>query len=537
MKKYLPYLGKLLVLAIFVLAVWLLYAKLRSYSLQEIKHSLHQIPSRRLLLSLILMVLNYMVLVGYDWLALKAIRKRLGMARVCMVSFVGCVISYNFGALLGGSTVRYRLYSAWGFCALDIVRLVLMLAVTFWVGAMGLAGGIFLFVPMDVPPELGISASHIRPLGAALLGLCALYLAACAWARGRAIRVFGREFALPSLPIALAQTFVAGLDLVVASSCLYALLPPDSGMSFLEFLPNYLLAQVTVVLTHVPGGMGVLEVIIMNLTHGIPPQRVFAAILAFRVIYYLLPLMIAAVMLGLYEIYLRRHADEMAAENACEDQDSVRSRTSPESPVPSTQDAARWFRAWLPTLLAYAVFLAGAILCLSVVIPASPRHLHFLQPHLPLWLLETAHMITGLAGVLLLTLAFGLELRKRSAWRLVTAALCVGIAGNLGKGGNWPEALLLLAILFPMVSARRCFGRIAPICRGAYPIQWAVAVALVMGCAIMLGLALIGVPSSGESLFRAAYTASGPRILRTLAAEIGFLVILIIFYLRSRRKC
>lgn len=111
------------------------------------------------------MILNYTVLVGYDWLALKAIHKKLGMARVCMVSFVGCVTVIISEPLLGGSTVRYRLYSAWGFSALDIVRLVLMLAVTFWVGAMGLAGAIFLFVPLDVPVELGIGASHTAPWG------------------------------------------------------------------------------------------------------------------------------------------------------------------------------------------------------------------------------------------------------------------------------------------------------------------------------------------------------------------------------------
>lgn len=513
MKKYLRILGKLLVLAVFALAVWLLYEKLRSYSLSEIKQSLRQIPLFHLALSIALMIVNYIVLVGYDWLALKAIHKKLDMGKVCMVSFVGCVISYNFGALLGGSTVRYRLYSAWGFSALDIVRLVLMLAVTFWVGAMGLAGAIFLFVPLDVPPELGIGAGHIRPLGAFLLGLCLLYLAACWQARGRAIRIFGKEFALPTLGIAVAQTFVAGLDLIVAASCLYALLPAGSGVSFLEFLPNYLLAQVTVVLTHVPGGMGVLEVIIMNLTHGIPSQSVFAAILAFRVIYYLLPLMIAAVMLGLYEIYLRRHESD--------------------SFMP---DASRWFRAWLPTLLAYAVFLAGAVLCLSVVIPVSPRHLLFLRPHLPLWLLEGAHMLTGLIGVLLLVLAYALELRKRAAWRIVVGALCLGILGNLCKGGDWPEALLLLTVLFPLLAARRCFGRIAPVLRGSYPAQWALAVALVIVCALLLGLALIGLPSDGNILLHSSYTANGPRILRTLAAEVVFLGGLAAIYIKGALK-
>lgn len=510
MKKYLPLLGKLLVLAIFMLAIWLLYDKIRSYSLHEIKKSLHQIPTSHLIASFVLMIINYMVLIGYDWLALRAIRKKLATGRVCLVSFVGCVISYNFGALLGGSTVRYRLYSAWGFSALDIVRLVLMLAVTFWVGAMGLAGAIFMFVPIDVPPELGISPEHIRPLGAALLALCLAYLAVCAWAKGRSIHVFGKEFALPSLPLAVAQTLVAGVDLVVAASCLYALLPANSGVSFLEFLPNYLLAQVAVVLTHVPGGVGVLEVVIMNLTHGIPTNSVFAAILAFRVIYYLLPLMFAAVALGFYEIHLRRQETKNL--------------------IP---EASRWFRAWLPTLLSYAVFVGGAVLCLSVVIPDSPRSIAFLRPYIPLWLLEVAHLATGLAGVLLLVLSCGLEVRKRSAWKACIFALAIGIIGALLKGGHPYEVLLLLAILFPLLVSKSIFGRRGSLVRGHYPTQWAVAVSIVMACAILLGIAIVGSPSWQENLFNAGYGNSTSRVLRTIAAEVAFLLGLALLYIKA----
>lgn len=517
MKKYLSILGKAAVLGIFALAVWLLYDKLHSYSLGEIKRSLHQIPLSHLLLSFALTIANYMVLVGYDWLALKAIHKKLPLARVSLVSFVGCVISYNFGALLGGSTVRYRLYSAWGFNTLDIVRLVLMLAVTFWVGAMGLAGSIFLFVPMDVPPELGITADHIRPLGGALLALCIAYLIVCWRVKGHPIRLFGREFALPTLHIALAQTLVAGLDLVVAASCLYALLPANSGVSFLEFLPSYLLAQVTVVLTHVPGGMGVLEVILMNLTQGVPSQNVFAAILAFRVIYYLLPLLIVAVLLGAYEIHLRRHEADVLK-----------------------QEASRWLRAWLPTILSYAVFVAGALLCLDVVIPTAPRFLHFIRPHIPLWVVETAHILTGMAGVLLLMLACGIESRKHSAWKMTLWTLGFGILGTPLQGGNWPQALMLLVLLFPLIAARRCFGRIAPIWRGSYPLSWATAGILVVFCGLLVGAYFSGLPSNADmladTLMRSGYFANTPRIWRTLTAETVMLLSLIGLYLYIKYK-
>ncbi|WP_298068936.1 YbhN family protein [uncultured Mailhella sp.] len=310
MKKFLPSLGKLLVAAIFVIACWMLYHKIRSYSLEEILDSILHIRSSQLLAAVLLVVLNYIVLVGYDWLAVRAIHRRLPLPRVALVSFTGCAVSYNLGALLGGTTVRYRLYSAWGFHPLDIVRLVLMLAVTFWIGALGLAGGVLLFANVHIPPELGIDPAHIRPLGGFLVALCVLYLALCSWARERPIMLFKKEFALPSLHLALAQTCVACADLLVAAACLYVLLPVHASLTFADFLPNYLFAQVAVVLTHVPGGVGVLEAILMHIVHGVDPRRLFGAILVFRVLYYLVPLLFSTVILFFYEFRLRNRSPE-----------------------------------------------------------------------------------------------------------------------------------------------------------------------------------------------------------------------------------
>ena len=140
MKKYLRYLGPVLITALFVLAIYLLYHKLKAYSIAQIRESIQQVSTGSICFSIGLMIVNYIILVGYDWLALKAIHKSLPLPRVGLVSLVGQAVSYNFGALLGGTSVRYRFYSAWGFSLAEIVRLVLMLAVTFWVGALGLCG-------------------------------------------------------------------------------------------------------------------------------------------------------------------------------------------------------------------------------------------------------------------------------------------------------------------------------------------------------------------------------------------------------------
>jgi uncharacterized membrane protein YbhN (UPF0104 family) len=308
MKKYLRYLGPALVTAIFLLAVHLLYQKLKVYSIAQIRGSLEQISPERIVLSLALMAVNYMILVGYDWLAVKAIHKSLSLRRVALVSFVGQTVSYNFGALLGGTTVRWRFYSNWGFTLAEIVRLVLMLAVTFWVGALGLCGAIFLFFPPVIPEDLlaKMPVTDMRVLGLALFLAACSYLVLCCVVR-KPVHIRGREFVFPPPRIAFAQAAVAGIDIVAAAACMYVLLPGELGISFPDFLPGYLMAQVAVVLTHVPGGVGVFELVILHLTQTAHTEVVFAVVLIFRLVYYILPLLSAVLLLLAYEI--RRSGD------------------------------------------------------------------------------------------------------------------------------------------------------------------------------------------------------------------------------------
>ena len=87
---------------------------------------------------------------------------------------------------------------------------------------------------------------------------------------------------------------------------MYILLPGELNVSFGEFIPSYLLAQVAVVLTHVPGGVGIFELIIIHLTQTDQTQVVFAAVLLFRLIYYIVPLLLAACVFFGYEITNKR---------------------------------------------------------------------------------------------------------------------------------------------------------------------------------------------------------------------------------------
>lgn len=446
MKQYFRYLGPVLITCIFVGAIYLLHHKLKAYSIAQIKESMGQISHWRLLASVGLMIVNYIILVGYDWLALIAIHKPLPVQRTALVSFIGQAVSYNFGALLGGTTVRYRFYSAWGFSLEDIVRLVLMLAVTFWVGALGLCGAVFLVAPPVIPVELldKMPVKDVRILGAVLLAIAMSYLVACFFVR-KPVHIFGKEFVFPPPKIALLQALVAGVDLVAAAGCMYVLLPSDLGISFVQFLPSYLMAQVAVVLTHVPGGVGVFELVILHLTHTPREQVVVAAVLCFRIIYFILPLLAAALLLAVYEARARKDA---------------------------LRDAGRWLSVLSHSISAWATFGAGVILLVFTVLPLGAESRAAMAAYVPMTVAAAAHWLGALSGALLLFLAYGLEVRQAVAWRWSVGFLALGLVCAVLKGFAWGVALVLALILLSVFMARRRFYRRSFFWESRIPFRW-----------------------------------------------------------------
>lgn len=506
MKRYLRSLGSLAVLCIFCGAAWLLYREIRKYSFIDIRHSLELIPLWRIGASFALMVLNYLILVGYDALALKAISRKLSLGKTALVSFVGCACSYNFGALLGGSSVRYRLYTAWGFPLHDIVRLILMLAVTFWVGALGLAGLAFLIEPLPLPQELNLPVSDVRPLGGFLLLLTCTYLGLTFFVR-KPLHIFGKDFALPCPKIAFQQTIVACADLVAAAGCLYMLMPEDLGLDFLTFLSIYLLAMVVVVLTHVPGGAGVFELVILSLSQTSHPQAVIAALLAFRVIYYLLPLLFAASLLAGYEVHLRRHLADTAL-----------------------REAGRWIHALAHTLLAYITFTAGVILILSGSLPDNEPRVAWLATWIPFAVQNAAHLIASMTGVGLLLLSRGIERRLSSAWRIALLLVGAGILCSLLKGLDWHEAILLSLIFIVLACMKGRFYKTMRLGRKDYPPRWmfaAVAVIMTSGVVALLVHGQSALISGVQNLLDPL--ADAPQALRNLMAA---LLVFVLFLIR-----
>ncbi len=240
--------------ALFCLALWLLYHELSTVHLSDVLRELRALSRERLLLALALTVLGYTTMTGYDALAIHTLGRVLPYRRIALASFLAYSVSNTLGhPLFTGTPLRARLYSGWGLSAVEIARVVAFGFLTFWLGFLTLAGTAFVVEPMALPAAIRFPGAGVRPLGVIFLMLVAAWLAVAA-VRKRPLTVRGVEIPVPGLPVALAQIVLSSLDWTLAAAVLHTLLPPSSGLSFPAFAGCFLLAQIAGILSQVPGG-------------------------------------------------------------------------------------------------------------------------------------------------------------------------------------------------------------------------------------------------------------------------------------------
>jgi len=458
--------GSLLAVILFAVALWALHHELKAYEIQDILTYIRNFSSAKLLLAVFLMILNYLIMTGYDFFALRYIKRKLHYRKIALASFVGYAFSNNIGlSMLAGGSVRYRLYSAWGLSGLEIAEVVVFCTLSLWLGFLSLGGTVFLFEPMIIPKALHLPFNSVRPLGAAFLFLVGAYLLFCL-IRRNPLRIGGWAFTLPSTNLFVFQMAVAFLDWGLAGSVLYALLPVIQGLSFSGFMGIFLLAQLAGLLSQVPGGLGVFEsIIIILLSSHLRGPAVIGALVVYRCIYYILPLMAAALLLAGEEVLLRKGKLQQAA-----------------------RTIGRWVSIAIPQVLAISVFVAGIILLFSGATPGIRDRIVWVGHFFPLLVIESSHFLGTLVGVILLILARGLQKRLDGAYILSTIFLGAGILFSLLKGFDYEEALILSLILLAFFPCHRYFYRKSSLLHEDITPGWIVAIFLVIICSVWLGM-------------------------------------------------
>ncbi len=484
-----------------VIAIMLIYRELETLHWADIRTSLRAIPSTALIACGLLAALNYVILIGYDLLAVRILGHKLALRRIAIASFTGFVASNNFGALFGGTPVRARLYSAWGFTAAEMAHLIVLVGATFWLGLFALSGVVFLLFPFPIPPSLNLPFESVRPLGL-ILALVAVAVIVVSGIRRRPIQLGGYEFTLPAPRILCLQLLVATCDFLVAAGCLYVLMPSNLTMSYPQFLGVFLLGMVSIVITNVPGGVGVFEAVILTFCGTDAHQGVAAALLVFRVIYFLCPLAVALLMIMGHE--LRPHLPKIQK---------------------FSQSATDALGGIVPRFLAFGVMVIGAVLLFSGATPPISDRLHVLRMFLPIEAVELSHFLSSLAGGGLLLLGRGLLRRLDGAWWGAILLLAAGFIFSLSKGLDYEEAAGSFFLLVLLLISRKEFYRRGSILHPSWTAGWISAVTIVVVCTF--GLAIFvhqHVEYSHELWWKFAFDEDAPRSLRAQVAVMAMLL-------------
>jgi phosphatidylglycerol lysyltransferase len=508
LKRIAPFLKPLVILALFAVALRVLQNTLTHYHYHDVIIYLSSLPVDQIVLAVVLTLFGYLVMTGYDTLAFEYIRHPLPYRKIALASFIGYAFNNNVGlsGLVGGS-LRYRLYSAWRLSAVEIAKVIAFCTISFWLGFVLLGGTLFIAAPPEIPAAVHLPFNSIRLLGIILL-LPAIFYFLWIAIRREPVRLRQWEFELPTFGLFVAQVTISALDWIIAAGVLYILLPDSLPMSFPRFLGIFFLAQIAGVASNVPGGLGIFEaVILIFLAPFFSASAILGSLVAFRAIYYLLPLFVATILLATHEILEKR-----------------------EGVAQAWRIFGRWAPGIAPNLLAFTTFVGGAVLLFSGATPTLPSRLHFLRRLVPLPIVEISHFFGSIAGALLLLIARGLQRRLDAAYQLGVFVLTAGIFLQIFKGGDYEEAVILAIMLFALVASRRHFYRNASLANESFGQGWIFAILLVLISSAWLGFfSYKHVEYSNDLWWRFQFRADAPRFLR---AGVGVLAAMLIVAVR-----
>ena len=285
-----------------MLSIWLLYRELRGISFAELQDSFAAIGPRYWVLAGVSTLAAYAALAGYDHLALLHLRRHVGWLFVTLVSFTTYALSHNIGAsVFSGAVVRYRAYSSKGLTAREVGVLVAFCSFTFAIGTILLLGLVLVLVPevmerfVDVLP---VEASATT--GGLLLALVLLYVFG-SWLHLRPLKIGTFELHYPRLPIVLRQLLIGPLELAAAAAIIYFALPAAGNPGYPVVLGIFLISFSIALMSHAPGGIGVLELAFITGLPDMDPADVLAALIVFRLLYLIVPFILSLFAILLFE--------------------------------------------------------------------------------------------------------------------------------------------------------------------------------------------------------------------------------------------
>lgn len=486
-------------LALLAGAIWVVQEKFGNLRLREIEAAIEALPIRGVVLAGMWTAVAYVILTFYDLLATRYVGHPVSYRRVAFAACCAYTFAHNLGfAAVSGAATRYRLYAQWGLTPIQIAGVVAFCSLTFGLGAMVLGGFVLFTEHEEVPGLKELPAWVSYALGVTLWLIVFGYMLMSRFYR-RPIRAFGGELRLPGFRLAAAQVVLAAVDLAATALIFWALLPEMPGLTYWKFVGVYLIAYSAGLAAHLPGGIGVFDTAIaVGLSPWLDAPTIFAAIVVFRVWYYLIPMGIAGVAFAVHEIALRGRGIRRIAVSA--------------DPFV------------VPILSGFAA-IAGALLLFE---GARDGHRHLIGD----WTLQLSKLAASVVGASLLVIAWGMLRRVTLAWYGVLALLAAGVGLAIFKGLPWGVPLALAAIAALILPFRASFYRATRLRAEPFSTEALLPVVGVVACS--LGIALFSYRSlaiRAEAWWAAPFTAEAPLALQAGIGIAGGLLVFALYRL------
>ena len=286
-----------------MLALLIRYA--RNIDWEDVLDSVLTTPAPALAVAIALAASSHLLYSCFDLIGRRYTGHNLPTPTVMAVNFISYAFNLCIGSLVGGVGFRYRLYSRLGLDNGVITRIVSMSMLTNWLGYKLLAGFLFVVHPLALPPSWKMGNHGLQWLGAGLMLISLGYIFACVKSGDRTWTVRGHEFYLPPWRMAVLQMAVSCLNWSLMAGVIYVLL--GQQIAYPDVLTVLLIGAIAGVVAHVPAGLGVFEfVFVALLSHRVPQGHLIGALLGYRAIYYVAPLILAAVMYLVMELKARK---------------------------------------------------------------------------------------------------------------------------------------------------------------------------------------------------------------------------------------
>ncbi|CDX49114.1 OXACILLIN RESISTANCE-ASSOCIATED PROTEIN FMTC [Mesorhizobium plurifarium] len=478
----------------FTLLVLAFGSTVQSIDYHALVHALSHFPSAAIGGAILGTALSFAAVVGRDICAVYYVGARAPRLAPVVAGFCGTALGNAVGlGTLTGAAVRYRLYRAVGIRSDDIARLLLFVAGGYGLGLAGFGGLTTLIESGPVSHLLGWPTALLQvAAAAALAGSIILLLFGL---RGP-LRIGGFCLAAPSKAIAAMQLGLTGVRLFGAATALWVLLP-GASIDFLSFAAIFSAATALGAVSNLPGGIGIFEAAVFWVYAGhAPVDQIAAALLAYRGIYFGMPLVLSAALLAIFE-----------------------TRLALGTRIPTANDHVIEAATRLsPRFMGVIAFATGVMLLTSGATPTFGHRLAVLSMRLPLWVVETSHFLGSLAGVVFLFVARGLFERRDGAWWLALLMAIASLGLSLAKGLAYGEAGFLAIVISLLLATKRQFDRPASMLGQPYTLGWAVAVGgIVIATSVIFLVAFRNADYSARDLWwQFEFDAQASRSLRAM---------------------